>query len=62
LKPCEWLLKIGSYTCSKIILITSCTNLSLKFGTPSGRFFPFDFGMYTRRTGEKRNFPSFSCS
>src|SRR5258708_579896 len=35
--------------------MTSCTSLSFQVGMPSGRVFPFFFGICTRLTGVHRN-------
>ena len=47
IKP--YLSNCPSYILSKIILMTSCNNLSSNDGMPNGRFFPFFLGIYTLR-------------
>ena len=44
-------LRRPAHKSSRIILATSCTNLSLPLEMPSGRIFPFGLGMYSRLVG-----------
>lgn len=50
-KPCEWTEKVCSKTVSRIILIPSCTILSLGLGTIKGLSPPLGLGIITLRDG-----------